>query len=63
MKKKWVELEFEIKDVVFLKTDKEQLERIVYSIDITENTVMYWIVQGTTASKHYGFEMSNNKII
>ena len=42
--------EFKIQDVVYLKTDPEQLERIVYSITIYPTHVIYSLVQGANTS-------------
>ena len=45
--------EFKIQDVVYLKTDPEQLERIVYSITIYPSHVIYSLVQGNNTSGHF----------
>ena len=56
-----MEIEYEIGEVVYLRTDRDQLERLVYSLEIMQNTVHYVLVNGTTVSKHAGFEISKNK--
>jgi len=53
--------EYWIGDIVYLKTDTEQLKRIVYSITISEGGILYLVTQGTDNSNHYGFEMSSEK--
>ena len=52
---------FKIQDVVYLKTDPEQLERIVYSITIYPTHEIYSLVQGTNTSGHFAFEISDTK--
>lgn len=57
--KKWIEVEFEIGDMVYLKTDKEQLKRVVTSISVTNmGQITYYLYCGTVGSSHYGFEIS-----
>jgi len=47
-----------IGDTVTLKTDREQLERVVTAIRIhSNNCVLYLLAQGTNESWHYGFEL------
>ena len=54
---------FKIQDVVYLKTDPEQLERIVYSITIYPTHVIYSLVQGSNTSGHFAFEISDTKSV
>ena len=49
---------YEIGDVVYLKTDKEQLPRIVYCIKVYKNDYSYELACGTVTSGHYDFEIS-----
>lgn len=51
----------EIGDVVYLKTDSEQLPRIVYCFKVYKNDMLYEIVCGTITSAHYEFELSTEK--
>lgn len=61
-KKVKIELDFDIEDIVFLKTDPEQLERIVTDIRlITGGVPMYTLACGAEESEHYAFEISNTK--
>jgi len=47
-----------IGDTVILKTDTEQLERVVTAVRIhPNNCVLYLLAQGTKESWHYGFEL------
>lgn len=61
-KKVRVELDHDIEDVVFLKTDQGQLERIVISITLLPgNVAVYNLSCGEDASEHYGFEISTER--
>lgn len=56
--KKWVELEFEVGDMVYLKTDQDQHKRIITGICLRQAGILYELAQGTTSSWHYVFELS-----
>lgn len=59
MKKQWVEIEFEIGDQVYLKTDQDQQLRIVTALSVREGArVNYELSCGITTSWHSGFEIS-----
>ncbi len=45
-------------DIVYLKTDKEQLPRIVTCIRVTKNDLLYDVYQGANFSSHYDYELS-----
>ncbi len=49
---------FDFGDVVYLKTDKEQLPRIVCALKILPNDILYELACGITVSAHYEFELS-----
>lgn len=49
---------FDIGEVVYLKTDKEQYPRIVYCIKVYKNESIYELACGTITSSHYEFEIS-----
>lgn len=53
-----VDNKFNIGDTVYLKTDKDQLPRIVTSIRIFPTGVCYCLSQGTTDTIHYEIEIS-----
>jgi SNF family Na+-dependent transporter len=58
--KVWIEVEYNIGDIVYLKTDREQLERIVTAIKITAmGQLLYQLCQGTQVGDHYGIEISS----
>lgn len=50
---------FEIGETVYLKTDKEQLPRIVYSITVYKLGYFYELACGVNTSKHCDFEISS----
>ena len=52
---------FDIGDSVYLKTDPEQLERIVYGIEIRVTGLLYSLCCGVSTSNHYDFEISKDK--
>lgn len=54
-----VELEHKIGDLVFLKTDPEQLPRMFTSYEVTPCGVLYCLSIGTQAGKHYAVEISD----
>lgn len=56
--KKWIELAFDVGQVVYLKTDEDQKKRIVYSIELKQSGVLYGLAQGNTTSWHFDFEIS-----
>lgn len=59
MKKLTFDVAFAIGDVVYLKTDVEQLSRIVVGYSIRSNEVMYDLQHGAdSVTSHYSFEIS-----
>lgn len=52
---------YELGDVVYLKTDKDQLPRIVYCFKVFPNEILYECACGTTTSSHYEFELSKEQ--
>jgi hypothetical protein len=64
MKPFFIEVEFEPKDLVYLKTDPEQLQRIIVCMQISaDHSVMYQLNLGATNSWHYAEEISYKKNI
>lgn len=49
---------FELGQTVYLITDKDQLPRIVTSMQIRPNCISYELSCGSAASWHYDFEIS-----
>jgi hypothetical protein len=57
-------LEFQIEQIVYLNTDKEQLPRIITGISLRPfNSVTYGLTANTTETWHYDFEISDERDI
>ena len=56
-----VDNKFNIEQVVYLKTDEEQLPRIVYSVQILKDGLMYQLSCGVVSSWHADFEIAAEK--
>lgn len=59
--KKTIEIQYDIGDVVYLKTDTEQYERIVVGITIRPIGIVYQLAYEDDESSHYEIEMSDTK--
>lgn len=53
-----IENKFDFGEIVYLKTDKDQLPRIIYCMKCYQNEIIYELACGTTVSSHYEFEIS-----
>ncbi len=53
-----IQNKFNIGEIVYLKTDKEQTPRIVFAIKVMNNDYLYELACGTSTSSHYDFELS-----
>lgn len=49
---------YEIGQLVYLKTDVEQYQRIVTAITLRESGIIYELCQGEKVSSHYEFEIN-----
>ena len=56
-----IDNEYELGDIVYLKTDEEQSQRIVTCIHITPNNLQYRLACGSSDSYHYCFEITPEK--
>ena len=56
-----IDSNFKIRQFVYLKTDAEQLVRMVTGILVRENGTSYELVCGDSVSWHYAFEISEEK--
>lgn len=57
-----IENKFDIGDVVYLRTDKDQDPAIILSIQIfKEGEPLYEVIRNTTTSRHYDFELSHQR--
>ena len=50
-----------IGDIVYLKTDTDQSERIITAIQLNANGLIYMLVCGATETWHYDMEISLEK--
>jgi hypothetical protein len=48
-------------DKVYLKTDRDQLQRLVIEIQFSPGQVLYHVSCSTETSTHYEFELSDAK--
>lgn len=55
------DLRFCMRDVVYLKTDPDQLARIVTGVLIREDGIKYYLSCGMDETYHYGFEITKER--
>ncbi len=53
--------EYELKQLVYLKTDPDQCVRIIISIHISVQGITYVLSCGDECSEHFAFEISKSK--
>ena len=58
-----IDNKFEFGDIVYLKTDKEQVERIVVEFLVSQDSVMYRLSAGVHSDIYYDVEISKEKNI
>lgn len=58
-----IDNKYEIGQIVFLKTDKEQLERLIIGINISSLGIIYRVVNGAIETYHYEMELLEEKNI
>ncbi len=56
-----IENKYEIGDIVYLKTDPDQNERIVTAIQINSNGLVYLLAHNTSVDWHYDIEITPEK--
>lgn len=57
-----VTVEYIYSDIVYLKTDPQQLPRMVTAIKLcADGGILYQLTAGTVYSDHYGIELSSEK--
>lgn len=57
-----IEPKYEFGDFVYIKTDKDQDQRIVTALVLCPaGDILYELTCGTVSSKHYDFELSKEK--
>lgn len=58
-----IDNKYEIGEIVFLKTDLEQLPRIVTCVKVfAQGELTYELSQGAGITQHYEFEITKEKI-
>jgi len=58
-----IEIEYKIKDMVYVITDPDQNKGIVTAFLIDENSVMYRVCVGSNSNYYYAFELTTEKTI
>lgn len=53
-----IENKFNIGDIVYLKTDKDQSPRMVFALVVRQGGILYEVAAGVNTSSHYDFELS-----
>jgi uncharacterized protein (UPF0303 family) len=53
-----IDNKFNIGQIVYVITDKEQEPRIVVAIEISNKDLLYKVCHGVSTSEHYDFELS-----
>lgn len=56
-----IDLDFNIAQEVYLKTDSDQNKRLVIGIVIRDRSTMYELACGSNSSWHYDFEIISDK--
>jgi hypothetical protein len=56
-------LKFSIGEIVYLRTDVEQLPRMVISAEVGIGWVIYSLASGVNTSRHYDFEIIRERDI
>jgi hypothetical protein len=56
-----VDNDFEIGEILYLKTDEEQKIRILNAILVTPNGYLYRLASGSSDSYHYPMEITREK--
>lgn len=54
-----IDNKFDHGQVVYLITDENQLPRIVTSIIVNKYDILYEVINTTTVSRHYDFELTS----
>lgn len=56
-----IETDFDLGDIVYLKTDEKQQDRIVTKFSVSPNGVCYMLSCGTSECSHFAVEISKEK--
>ena len=52
-----IDNKYDIGQIIYLKTDEDQKQRIVVSIMCNKYDILYEVIAGTFVSRHYDFEI------
>lgn len=58
-----IKLDYDFGEAVYLKTDNDQMERLVTAISIRPDGIKYGLSCGMYESFHYDFEFTRNRDI
>ncbi len=59
-----IDNKYELGEIVYLKTDVDQVPRIVTAVvACPDDSILYELACGTTCSKHYDFEITYEKLV
>jgi hypothetical protein len=56
-----IDNKFDIGQIVYLRTDVDQVPRIVVKFEVTSSTVLYILASGEKETTHYDIEISETK--
>lgn len=56
-----IDNKFNIGDLVYLKTDNDQSQRMIISISVRKRDLVYELSFGSVSSWHYEFEITEEK--
>ena len=56
-----IQVNHRIGDIVYLRTDKEQLPRLVTRLNVSDTDVRYELAQGLTSTWHFAIEISTER--
>jgi hypothetical protein len=60
--RKQINVDFDIGDIVYLKTDIDQYQRMVTGIVIRPSGIVYILAIAEMESDHFAFEISKEKV-
>lgn len=58
-----IDNKYEFGDIVYLKTDRDQFERIVIGIKVSPIGILYRVAVGAVETDHYDMELTTEKNI
>jgi hypothetical protein len=61
-KKREITIKYDFGDIVYLKTDIEQLPRMITGFILRQKSISYYCSCGTIESAHYDYELTSERI-